>query len=121
MKHLLLACCLLLAGTAQAQKRTTAAVATAPIQYCHLLVEGQRLDNAELRLDYGKNSKAQAQDAGLAEADAQVQQLNLVAAALNYMASQGWDFVAVTALTRSGSGAFAANTILGYLLRRRQP
>ena len=118
MKHYLLACSLLLATAAQAQKRA-AAVATAPVVFCNLLVEGQHLDRVEMKLDYGQTSKAQAQEADLAEADGQIQQLNSVAAALNYMASRGWDFVAVTAMTRSGGGPMANNTLLGYLLRRR--
>jgi hypothetical protein len=119
MKHLLLACCLLLASSAQAQKRAVATATASPIVFCNLLVEGQRLDKVDLKLDYGQNSKAQAQDAGLAEADAQVQQLNSVAAALNYMSSQGWEFVSVIAMTRYGGGMTASNTILGYLLRRK--
>jgi hypothetical protein len=117
MKHLLFAGFLLLATAAHAQKAVTA-VAVAPVQYCTLIADGQRFDKAELKLDYGQNSKAQAQEPTLAAADSQIQQLNSVAAALNYMASQGWEFVAVTAMTRGG-GPMGLNTTMGYLLRRR--
>ena len=114
MKHSLLALFLLLATASYAQQP----IATAPVQFCTLMADGRRFDKADLKLDYGQNSKAQAQDAALAEADVQIRQLNSIAAALNYMTRQGWEVVTVTAMA-GGSSPMGTNTLLGYLLRRK--
>jgi len=84
-----------------------------------LLADGLRFDRVELRLDYGQKSKAQVQEASLAAADLQIQELNSVVAALNYMTSQEWEFVTVSEMTRAGGGIGGATTISGYLLRRK--
>lgn len=119
MKHLLLALGLLLAATAHAQKQATPAVGAAPVQFCLLTAEGRRFDRVELKLEYGQNSKAQAQDTRLAEAEGQLKHLNSVAAGLNYMTQLGWEFVSVAAMEGIPTPMTGPNTVLGYLLRRR--
>lgn len=120
MKHLLLTCCLLLAGTARAQKNS-APLPAAPIVYCLLVVDGSYFSSVSLSLDYGQQQgKSSVQDAALAEAASQVRRFTSVPACLNYLHSLGWECVQSATLPNETSSHYVQGQI-GYLLRRRTP
>lgn len=102
----------LIAPAAHAQATPAASAAKAPqYEHCILVLSWSRYDGKEIRLEFGKDLKNVPQNPELIKADAVVQKLGSVVAALNYMSSQGWECISVNTLP--GSTPYT-----GYLLRR---
>ena len=122
MKRLLLMALLPLAFTAQAQRKPRpqpVPTLTVPIVYCELEQRGNRY--GVLSLDYGQDEPTYVQDAALAEANAYVEKLRSVAAALNYLYSRGWELVSATTVPYDVDKSGTVTCRVRYLLRRRTP
>lgn len=92
-----------------------AASAKAPEQYCMVLATAKMFSTkVTVALDYGQETKFfGGTDARLKDESGRIQAFNSVVDALNYMSSQGWEFVNAFVITTSGQNVYH------YLLRRR--
>ena len=117
MKYLLLAFCLLLAPTAQAQ---ALARPVQPITYCMLIATGDHFNSTGLLLDYGQGKSPKDHDAQLEALNVQVGHLTSIAAALNLLVGQGWEYVQVATMPREPyTSNLTTRYEVGYLLRRK--
>ena len=118
MKYFVFVLGLLGAATAYAQ-RGGPPLATAPVVYCLLVVNGSSFSSPTLSLDYGQNMRQPVQDAALANVATQIYGFTSVPAGLNYRYSQGWECVQTATLPHEVNGRFDGQ--IGCLLRRRPP
>lgn len=110
-KTLFLALLLALATPAAFAQTTPTAPAAKPPQYehCMLMASGAYF----ARLDFGQRVKETPQNPELLRADEAVRKLRSVVAALNYLSSQGWEYISVNTFADG-----TTNPTTGYLLRR---
>ena len=118
MKHLLLFAALLgpaLATPARAQT-PPAAARPAPVQYCSLLAtQGLSIPTSkmQLQLDYGKGEGlSESLAAQLKEQAAMVGSFTAIVDALNYLGTQGWEYLGFNSILIRG------DYVHRYMLRR---
>ena len=119
MKKIILLALFCAAGISSAQAQTEPAPApssfTRTEEYCQVLATSKLLSTkVTITVDYGQETKLFAfKDTRLKDATGQVQAFNSVIDALNYMNSQGWEFVNAYAITLSGQNVYH------YVMRRK--
>ena len=117
MKKLLtllaLSCGLSLSAAAQTAPATTAPAATRTEEYCMVLVTAKMLSNkVTITIDFGQERRFFA-DNRYRDEEGKVQTFNSVIDALNYMNSQGWEFVNAYAITVNGLNVYH------YVMKRK--
>ena len=113
MKKIILLLLFVLPVLSQAQN-TVVAVASPQEQYCMVLATSKLLSNkVTITIDFGQETKMFAfKDTRLKDDDGAVKNFNSVIDALNYMASQGWQFVNAYVITVGGQNVYH------YVLRK---
>jgi len=130
MKHLLLACCLVLALNAHAQLAAPAtAPVSAPYRYCALVVQDDRHLNSTSRpyLDYGQGAPGTVADPEMVEMAKNIRQSSNVIDILNYLGRHGWEWLSTTTVQGGGrksslnDSEYYTENETRYFLRRRTP
>jgi hypothetical protein len=128
MKHLLLACCLLITTTSYAQHIDPPAPVANPYRYCALVVSDGRLSSPErVYLDYGQAAPGTVADPEMAEMAKNIQQSTHVIDILNYLGRHGWEWLTTTTVqTRQNKSSLDSYTTYienetRYFFRRRTP
>lgn len=130
MKHLLLACCLVLALNAHAQDNPTAAApVSAPYRYCALVVSDDRYLNSASRpyLDYGQGAPGAVADPEMVEMAKNIRQSGNVIDILNYLGRHGWEWLSTTTVQSGGRKSslndreYYTENETRYFFRRRTP